>query len=379
MSPPPFVLHVDETIDDLRTWRDEVNASGRVRLEVRHPDDVTAKDLVEARLVLVDFSLDPWKTRDNLKDDNGAAVGPSLKPPNGLALLPILQEHANALSKDQPRAFALYTGRVADIARDLIPRSHIVARAHNLEWVFGKTDGTNAWRVAKVTDLASAVAALPKPWPGESGDSAGKALRDWLGLPKDASWSDSAWRSILHCRPPIHQFAEHTHGIGVLRWMLHKILPYPCFLLDDAHVAARLRVTVASFREALAAGGPLATLLRSAEYTGQLGTFLERRWWRSALDSIVFELAKDDPSSLALLHKALTERAPKLEVVDAESLFPVVDAAYRVTDVLALPKDVVEIVPDDWPPFADSAWALRSEVESADALKSIVASDASLG
>jgi hypothetical protein len=362
MSDRPLILHIDDEPNDLRVWQDAVNAVGTVRLEVRHPTDVSTEDLAAARVVLVDVRLDTWQERDELK-------ALSLKPANGLALLAVLQEHAYSASKDTARAFALYTAVVKEIARGLIPRHHIIARAHNLEWVFDKTDTSDS-RVARVVELAIAVRALPSPWPGESLASAGKALRDWLALPNAVTWADSAWRSVLGCRPPLHEFAEHTHGIGVLRWMLHRILPYPCFLLDDAHMAARLRVQTASLRQALQ--GPLQDVFQPALYGGQLSGFLGRRWWRSAIDAIVFDLAKDDPADLSLLHKRLRDRAPALETFDGPQAFAVLDADYQIKDELAGADDVVEIVPDDWPPFADSAWALRSDVDSNPDLKAIV-------
>jgi hypothetical protein len=362
MSDRPLVLHIDDQPDDLRTWQDAVNAVGTVQLEVRHPRDVSNDDLAKSRLVLVDVRLDTWQERDEL-------TALSLQPANGLALLAVLQEHAYAASKDKARAFALYTAVVKEIARGLVPRPHIIARAHSLEWVFDKTQAANA-RVSRVAELALAVRALPSPWPGESLATAGKALREWLALPNDVTWADSAWRSIINCRPPLHEFAEHTHGIGVLRWMLHRILPYPCFLLDDAHLAARLRVQTDSLREALE--GPLKEVFQPAFYGGELKEFLGRRWWRSAIDALVFDLAKDDPADLTLLHKKLQERAPALKTFGGQVAFAVLDAEYQTKDELAGPDDVVQILPDDWPPFADSAWALRADLDANPELKAIV-------
>jgi hypothetical protein len=319
--------------------------------------------------VLVDVKLESWKARNDLKTL-------SLKPANGLALLAVLQEHAYELSKDTARAFALYTAVVKEVARGLVPRAHIVARAHNLEWVFDKSDATAA-RVAQVTQLAAAVASLPNPWPGHSLENSEHALDQWLALPRDATWRASAWRSVLRCRPPMHEFAEHTHGIGVLRWMLHRILPYPCFLLDDVHLAARLRVQVASLRRQLDNDTELRRLLEPARYTGQLNEFIGRRWWRSAVESFVFDLAKDDPANPELLHRKLKTAAPQLDLFEGAVAFAVIDPEFRPKDTLVGPNDVVEVLPDDWPPFADSAWAHRSDVADAPDFKAIALPDSS--
>ncbi len=145
----PFILHVDDAPDDLDAWRAEVNAGGLAHLEVMHPNDVTKEDLERAHLVLVDVKLDSWPERD-------ALPALALKPMNGLALLTILQEHSHEIRGANPCAFALYTGHVEDVARGLVPRGYIVARAHNIEWIFDKA-ADSGYRVAGVSRLAAAV------------------------------------------------------------------------------------------------------------------------------------------------------------------------------------------------------------------------------
>lgn len=352
----PFVLHVDDDPDDLSSWKLEVESQARVEIGMFHPDEVTADDLKRASLVLVDFKLEHWPNR-------AAAPSLTLRPANGLALLSVLQEAAYDLDKDSPRAFALFTAEMKLVARGLVPQPHIVSRAHNLEWVFDKVDTPTATRAQLTADLAETVFSLPRPWPGDTPEHAATALKKWLAIPEAAVWAPVAWQSITRCYPPIHEFAEHTHGIGVLRWALHRIWPYPTFLLDDAHVAARLRVDPASLRKQLAANEKLRLLLEPAQYKGPLSTFLGRRWWRAGLESTIFSLASDDPASLSVLHSGLKLLAPDLQFLKADTVFPVLDERFVVTDRLASPDEVVEVMPDDWPPFADSAWALKSDVD----------------
>ncbi|NJL27305.1 MAG: hypothetical protein HC897_05130 [Thermoanaerobaculia bacterium] len=361
----PFILHVDDQPDTLRAWQEQAKRTKKVRLEVKHPQDVLDEDVLNATVILVDVKLDQWQERDSVK-----VIG--LKPTNGLALLTILQERALELTPDQPRAFALYTGALDEVARGLVPRPHIIARAHNLEWVFDKNDGDDRARLDQLAQLAGAVLALPNPWPQESPEGARKALSKWLSLPTDDTGYDWLWQSVLECRPPLHEFAWHTHGIGVLRWMLHKILPYPCFLLDDAHLAARLRVQPVSLQHELETNRKLAKLLKPALYSGQLSGLLGRRWWRSVVESIVFNLNPLEPGNLELLHGRLKAAAPNLALFEGSFAFPVLDAQYRLKSVLAGEGDVIEVVPDDWPPFANTAWALRSDVASEPKLQAIV-------
>lgn len=364
----PFVLHVDDDPDELRGWEDEIRSQDRVQLEVCHPQDVMEESLRRASLVLVDFKLDRWPQREK-------AGALALKPTNGIALLSVLQEAVYDLDKDSPRAFAIYTAVVRDVARGLVPQPHIVARAHNLEWVFDKTGADIALRARRVAELAETVDSLPRPWPGDSPEHASGALQKWLAIPDDAAWKNAAWEAVERCHPPMHEFAEHTHGIGVLRWALHRIWPYPTFLLDDAHLAARLRVELASLRAQLEASEQLRSLLAPALYRGPLDTFVGRRWWRAGLESIIFDLASEDPSSIVLLHDQLSKLASGLKACGFGMAFPVIDENFNVKDFLAAADQVVEVVPDDWPPFADTAWALKSDLDSHPDLAAIALSN----
>lgn len=367
-STNPFVLHVDDDPDDLKPWVDEVQSQGKIDIEVCHPQELTEASLKKASLVLVDFKIEKWPEREN-------APALALRPPNGLAVLATLQEKAHELDPKRARAYALYTAVIQDVARELVHQPHIVARAHNLEWIFEKSGAKNPIidRASRVAELAGAVESLPKDWPGEAGNSAMQALHAWLALPKDAPWGEAAVREIRRCRPPIHEFAEHTNGIGVVRWALQKILPYPTFLLDEAHFAARLRVSLQSLR-AVADSAEFAALFGAARYTGQLASFLGRRWWRAAVEHAIFEMTTDSPGDLGLLHDAL-KRAPRLEVQQAPRLFPVLEKQFRTKDDLATEDAVIEVRPDDWPSFADEAWALRVDLEDAPELKAVAVED----
>ena len=215
---------------------------------------------------------------------------------------------------------------------------------------------------------------MPQDWPGEAAASATEALHAWLALPKDATWIEAATREVRRCRPPIHEFAEHTHGIGVVRWALHKILPYPTFLLDEAHLAARLRVSLKSLRSVVDTPA-FAALFGAARYTGQLASFLGRRWWRAGIEHVIFEATADSPGDLVVLHKMLKEKVSAIEVQEAPRLFPVLGTQFKTKDDLATEDAVVEVRPDDWPPFADEAWALRADLEDAPELKAVAVED----
>ena len=190
-STRPFVLHVDDEPDDLRTWEEEVRRQGLLDLEVCHPQEIGEESLRNASLVLVDFRIQHWSERAN-------APALALRPPNGLAVLTTLQEAADELDATRPRAYALYTAVIQDVARELVHQPHIVARAHNLDWVFEKNGAADSveGRAQRVAELANAVATLPKDWPGEKSSTATAALHTWLDLQKSAPWSDAAARAV---------------------------------------------------------------------------------------------------------------------------------------------------------------------------------------
>jgi len=355
----PTILHVDDFPDDLTAWADELSASG-LKIQLRHPNEVTVEDLSAAALVLVDYKIEVWPERSVIKPV-------ALRPMTGLAVLAVLQAASGVLEK--PRAFTLYTAAPRELANGLVPQPHIIARAHNLEWVFDKGLPSTRRR-EQVATLTKGVDALPSTWPTE-GPAAAAALKNWLGLSESAEWIDSAWRSIVQCRPPIHDLARSTRGVGVMRWMLHRILPYPTFLIDDIHLASRLRMDVREFRAALNVEAFRKTLT-PALFTGGLSGFAGQRWWRSGVEAIIYSLTSDDPSSIELLHARLSALAPDIEVLeDASMRFPALDANYEFEPALAKAADVVEITPDDWPPYADLAWARRTELEDFPDLKAI--------
>lgn len=359
----PFVLHVDDFPDELGSWTSTVASQGLLDLEVCRPDEVTEAQLLKASLVLVDFKLDEWPERAN-------TASLALRPVNGLALLSVLQEAALTLDPKKSRAFALFTSVIADVARGLPHRPHLVARAHNLEWLFQKSSPVNSVEsiASFAAELALAVAALPPKWPNEA-DEAASALQTWLDMPKDTLWGDTAWEGIVQCRPPIHNFAEHTLGVGVLRWALHKILPYPTFLLDDAHLAARLRVTVESLVSEAASQG-FQALFGAFQYQGQLKSIQGRRWWRAGIEHAIFNLTENTPGSLSALHAQLETHVPGLKIQSKGRVFAVLDGNFQTKPTLAHETEgVAQVRPDDWPTFADEAWALESDIEEDPTLK----------
>ena len=345
------ILIVDDNADDegakLHAWKESAQVS------VLHPQDVTIEDLQAAHVVIVDFRLDEsWPERD-------ASSCIALKPMNGLALLQVLKSHECDLIRS-PTAFVLRSAHLSDLTSGRLPdtRLHSIARQHGLEWVLEKTaeNPRLANQLQQICSLADAVAALPEHWPTTDRESATSLFRQWLKLP-EAPWQTLAWQDIEYCHPPIHELEKHRDGMRLVRWMAQRILPYPCFLMNESRLAARLKVTLDSLRQGLANG--LRDSLRSAEYTGALHDFCDGPcWWRSGLESVLWQLSDglsfETVVVCELLNAECGNRLRRLG--ENQPVLCLDDKLGWLPD----PIDVtlaVRIQPDDWPVFAEQAWA----------------------
>lgn len=351
------ILIVDDHPDEERAALGEWEASARV--VVRHPQDVTIEELQAAQVVVVDFRLDaPWLERD----ENDCIA---LKPMNGLALLQVLKSHECKLARN-PTAFVLRSGHLGDLTSERHPdtRLHAIARQNGLEWVLEKTaeNPRLANQLRQICSLADAVAALPEDWRTEKRESVINLFKKWLKLPA-TEWESLAWQDIEDCHPPIHELDTNRDGMRLVRWMTQRILPYPCFLMNELRLAARLRVTLNSLKEGLANG--LKDSLESAEYSGALHLFSSSScWWRSGIESVLWQLSEGRSFETGfvfdLLNAKCGNRLQKLEI----------DQPVLCLDVklswLPNPVDIthaVRIQPDDWPVFAEPAWARIADLE----------------
>ena len=132
---------------------------------------------------------------------------------------------------------ALYTGQARDISGSLPieVRGHALARLHDVEWVFEKQDADAA---SAIISLAQGVERLPGTWPTDPEEALAE-LRGLLNLGSEA-YAEAAWDDVLTCHPPVHELSEASHTLALLRWLAHRILPYPTFLIDEFHLATAL-------------------------------------------------------------------------------------------------------------------------------------------
>jgi|ERR1039458_465427 hypothetical protein len=344
----PVVLIIDDEEESASAAKDKLEK--QAESICRLPSDVTSADLNRADLVLVDYKLDHWPERDEQKT-------PSLMPQDGNALVATLRSNLKYSSTRTPKAFALHSGQLSDLSGELsaVHREHAIARMQDLDWVF--TKGISAGDFGKeVRSLAFAVAALPRPWP--TVEKSRETLRSLLKLEKKSRWYIRATEDLEKGNPPQDVLAQTSHGMAVVRWLLHDVLPFPCFLIDERYLAARLHVTPKSLR--LALSDPKSRRLRAAlkefAYTGILSSFSGSRWWRAGIEHWLWGKTNGQTFDSDALKSVVRQLSRRL--VSLRQLNPVVtlDDQYRPTDVLIDLKKAVQISPDNWPTSADPAW-----------------------
>jgi hypothetical protein len=335
--------------------------------EVVHPDEVDQESLNAADLVLVDYILDTWPARSRVDQI-------SLRPENGVALTAVLREQANLVAR--PTGFAIHTGRPEGLwLTPAEPRRHLIARAYNLEWVFLKSEPIVVVRQATI--LAEAIRSLPSHWPGDDHGKAIENVRVLLGLtsppdsPDAPSWFEPALTDVETCRPPLTELSERNHGLVFLRWLLQRIFPYPCFLLDTARLAARLRISHAALGQALS--GPMGERLSRCRYRGALAGFLGELWWRVGVEDSLWELMGGASLAPSDLRKVLSGVAG-MELAPSASDTPIVciDENYRPLPEACSADAVVRLQPDDWPLFASQPWTTVSLARQHPRLRAMV-------
>ena len=340
------ILVIDDKPDELRD-QIELGLWDYVKAVVVHPRDVAMSHLENADLVLVDYRLEEWPERD--------AQPVSLMPATGLALAVLLREQVDRSGKDMLTAIALHTGHLDEI-QGRLPSAiaeHVRARLNNLEWAFQKSESR---RYEQMFILANAVRLLPSKWPVEPDDSTAMAKR-LLALENNDELSERCWRDVRECRAPLHDVQEDGHGILFLRWLLHEVMPYPTFLWAEHWVAARLGICVDDLRTILKGDSQLAEELKLMRYSGILAEFLGDRWWRSALENYVWELAGQHNAEGHTLLELLNKRAGReLSPLDANPAVVCLDGNFEPNGQFLSPMTAVTIRPDHWPAFADSAW-----------------------
>ncbi len=344
MSDAPVLVLIDDDLADMSAVIALLENQG-CEVRPREPDEVSVDDLKCADVVLVDWALKSWRIRlDETRP-------PGTRPQDGLALAEVLRSHLNAEHAGRPTAFALHSGALRELGRGL-PQSiqeHALARIHNLEWVFAKSATPRV--VDRFVAMAEALRSLPHPWPIGADDGKKELLRILALEPANAL----EWEAVADCHPPLHEFATNSNGLTVLRWLAQRVLPYPCFLLSDLYLATRLGLTLEALSTEMGRSGPLAQRLDACRYRGMLSDFIGRRWWRTRIDDMLWEITGGGDASPRRVRDAIAALAPEAELLDIANPVVCLNADYATTDV-ADADGALRIILDDWPPYALDAW-----------------------
>jgi hypothetical protein len=319
-----------------------------------------------------------------------------MRPLDGLALAAVLRSHVENSDNLRP-LFALHTGYINRLTPDLPADvgEHVAARLNNLEWVFRKTDpatsaafeseileaplvspyllATGPTLPARIRALAS-VAQDTTDWVDLGPDSVENAVAEFLAIPATVEWFGTGYQDVRGCHPPLFELAAETRGLAFLRWMLHRVLPYPCFLIDSQRLALRMRIRHEDLLSLLSGSASFAEAFDSVRYSGALSGFVGPRWWRAGVEATLFELAGGDLFDLAAMEQSLNDLANR----DLEYTPPghVLNIGPDYQPASTGPRSwSVRISPDDWPSFADQAFASIDDVRSEDLLRRLVEVD----
>lgn len=364
------ILIIDDQTDEHTSIRVYLEELDNIEVNVLHPQEVAAEDLLKAQLVLVDYQLEVWPDRDKLSTI-------SLQPSDGLALASVLRRHLHDREQASPTAFALYTGKIEKLAHPFPPdyREHALASINNLEWVFQKAKPDTQTSVAKqIIELANAVSVLPQSWSSGSEGQPMRQLAELLNIRLDHAEDEPLLADVEACLPPIHELSQWSHGLAVLRWLLQRILPFPCFLSDTFRLAARFRIDHDALSEALGEGKPLRKKLDSCAYSGILANFLGTRWWRSKIEAFLWDVTEGNSADIKAVQGAIREAA-QVELPPSTPIdHPVVcvNTHYQPLKTFYRMEESVRIRPDDWPTYADQAWTTIELAKSEPKLRALV-------
>lgn len=335
---------------------------GATELISLHPQQLRREHLIGADVVLVDHVLDAW--------DERVTLPLACQPQDGLALAAVIRSHLWPMRR--PTAIALFSGELNRLSPGAVAPEHVIARTYGLEWAFAKRPADRSISlVQRIQSLADAVRALPTEWRQEAAEQ--QIADDVLSLLKvpDDEWRAVAWEDIEKCHPPLHELYKWTDGLAFLRWFAHRILPYPCFLVDVHHLAVRLSVSVEWLHQQLATG-KLREALSRYEYSGVLADFMSTRWWSAGVDGFIWQGTRSSGRSRQAVHQLLGQIVEQDPPISQFSV-PVVtiDDQHRSMGVSDASR-CVRLQPDDWPPYARQAWADVAVVRDNAALAAIV-------
>lgn len=313
-----------------------------------------AEGLRHAWVVMVDWHL-------------GDIGGEPNQPSDGFDLASLVRSRVLKQREDQCVAFCLYSGMPDDFPGHYpkgLYRQHALARERGVDWVFERPiDDAGFLNLARqlrsLRDAAIQVTEIL-----QKGLEGSEVLKPLLLLGDADKYVMSA---IDDTRPPTRNAMIASNGRSLLQWLLQRILPYPTFLIDEAQLAARCRLSVQAFQKASKTSPRLQYLFENGRYRGALSEFLGPRWWFHEVDQILWNMTGGKSFDSAALREAL-----HTELVSEEDVVLCIDENYAWEKSLARLEDAVRVSPEDWPTFARPAWMRRELLRDNPELRELV-------
>lgn len=351
----PLILIIDDEPDRSEFIRPLLHSHKQgVEVEILHPRDVKDMHLSTASVIVVDHYLDDWEERDGQI--------PSLRIKDGIALAAALRSQVS--ERNPQPAIVIRTARLEDL-RGVLPirtSQHLIAWQYDVEWVLPRANlQSDISEAEKLIDIVKAVVDLTTLW--SNGINVNNLASDWLGLGQQ-NWVDVAVEHVVKTHPPVHLVAKRTHGTSILRWFLHRILPYPTFLVDEWKIAAHLGVTQAWLVEELSKNSKFRHRLDEFQYKGAFNKFDGRRWWRAGLSNFLNKMTNGKPFDSEILRKSIHFSAYSSPdfLSNFQPVLAINPESMQSTKIVNV-DEAVRIIPDGWPTFADDAWALIKDIE----------------
>jgi hypothetical protein len=372
-----LVLAIDDAEEDLKPLiPDEFETI------VIHPDDEKLSDKLaehidRASLVLLDqkFNDDPQPL--SIKAADGASFVAHLRSWSrleGKALPPLvlLTNQDDAFKNEVPSV-----GAALPLGGTFVGREFRIAPALDVEWVQHKPQNDTSDRIR---ELVSAFAAA-KHAAGTDGVSLDE-LKDLLGLPEDKLWTEQAKEELRNARPPVSQKEnpgpEPCGPPQIIRWLCHRALPFPGMFLSDLYAAWTLGLSLEAFKDLAAvatdsSGTDWLKDLDDAEYYGPLSEFIGRRWWKSGIDYLAWQLdtETDKKKERKVAWGAL---APGFEIGDlrSPSTHVVVWTPDLIENEILAIDAAAQLHPPGWPAEALEPWISKTDLDSDAVLKAMI-------
>jgi hypothetical protein len=239
----------------------------------------------------------------------------------------------------------------------------------SLEWVFEKSDGRLKEQLVHLAEASHFL----------GGDSlvTRDTLAEALQIPAEPlGVKHSALSDVRRCIPPVRDLERITSGLAFIRWLLQRVLPYPCFLLDDLQVAARLKVHAGQLDTVLSTENAFSSRMKKFAYSGLLSDFAGRRWWKAGVDEITWELTNEGSVARDQISARISAMSDTyVAQLDLTDPVVVVDEDLVATGEFRERDACVRLLPDDWPAYADLPYCALVEVLESAALQGIVHPD----